>query len=144
MRAAREMRERAMALVGPAARNVMIRTFHSAALALLRESLPQYPEAGRGRHFAIADPNAQLALINWERVAECLAQTDRYVNRLTAETWKRYEEKVKLLAGERRNVMAVGDEEPGGGAAPVLRDHHPGNGAALPHRRPGPGGAGRV
>ena len=207
-KAAREMRERAMALVGPAARSVMIRTFHSAALALLRESLPQYPEAGRDRHFAIADANAQLALvkeaiaernfdlkankpeailwrisrykneladpdtllyrrpthplINWERVAQLMAETDRYVNRLTAETWKRYEEKlrqnnlvdfddliglfvhllqgvlavrehyqrrfryiqvdefqdtnvaqlqmVKLLAGERRNVMAVGDD----------------------------------
>src|SRR5690606_10355661 len=101
-------------------------------------------------------------LMDWSRVLEMIRSTDRYVNRLTAEIWKRYEEKlrrndmvdfddlinlfvqmlrekpdiradlqrrftylqvdefqdtnvaqlhmVKLLAGERQNVMAVGDD----------------------------------
>lgn len=207
-KAAREMRERAAALVGPAAKQVMIRTFHAAALTLLRESLPHYPQAGRTRSFAIADPNTQLALVkeaiaernfdikankpesflwrigryknemadpeallyrqatnplmDWSRVQAMISETDRYVNRLTAEIWRRYEEKlratnlmdfddlinlfvrmlvdvpdlreryqqrypfiqvdefqdtniaqlqmVKLLSGERQNVMAVGDD----------------------------------
>lgn len=207
-KAAREMRERAAALVGPAANDVMIRTFHSAAVILLRENLDHYPAAGRDRRFGIADPSAQLALVkeaiaernfdikankpesflwrisryknemaepesllyrkatnpfmDWGRVAGLIAQTDRYVNRLTAEIWKRYEAKlrannlmdfddlinlfvrmlaeapevrerlqrrfrhiqvdefqdtntaqlhmVKLLAGERANVVAVGDD----------------------------------
>lgn len=207
-KAAREMRERAAALVGPAAEQVMIRTFHSAAVILLREYLHHYPQAGRDRKFSIADPNAQLALVkeaiaernfdikankpefflwrigrfknemadpesllhrqasttlmDWPRVQALIAETDRYVTRLTAEIWKRYDEKlrannmldfddlinlfvrmlldvpqvrdllqqrfpylqvdefqdtniaqlqmVKLLAGDRQNVMAVGDD----------------------------------
>ena len=207
-KAAGEMRERAQALVGRTARRVPIRTFHSAALTLLREHLHRFPAAGRDRDFAIADPNTQLALVkeaiaernfdlkankpesilwrigrfkneladpdtllqrrpsheqmDWERVRTLIEAVDRYVNRLTAETWKRYEEKlrrsnlldfddliglfvrmlreapeiraelqrrfqyiqvdefqdtnvaqlqmVKLLAGERANVMAVGDD----------------------------------
>ncbi len=207
-KAAREMRERAGALVGPAAKNVMIRTFHSAAVVLLREYLEFYPESGRNPRFSIADPNVQLALVkeavaernfdlkanrpesflwrigryknemadpeallfrhptneymDWDRVRELIGQTDRYVNRLTAEIWKRYEEKlrqnnmvdfddlinlftrmlidvpdvreklqqrftyiqvdefqdtnvaqlhmIRLLAGDRQNVMAVGDD----------------------------------
>ncbi|HEY8347043.1 MAG TPA: 3'-5' exonuclease, partial [Symbiobacteriaceae bacterium] len=185
-----------------------IRTFHSAALALLREHLHLYPAAGRDAHFGIADTRTQLALVkeaiaernfdlkanqpefflwrisrfknemadpesllyrqptnpfmDWERVSNLIGQTDRYVNRLTAEIWKRYDAKlqannlmdfddlirlfvrmladvpevreglqerfryiqvdefqdtniaqlhmVKLLAGDRRNVMAVGDD----------------------------------
>ncbi|HEY3366320.1 MAG TPA: UvrD-helicase domain-containing protein [Symbiobacteriaceae bacterium] len=207
-KAAKEMRERAVALVGPAAKRVMIRTFHSAAVCLLREYLPRYPQSGRTAAFSIADQSAQLALVkeaiaergfdllankpesflwrisryknemadpesllqrapanglmDWERVLGLIKQTDRYVNRLTAEIWKRYEEKlrqnnlldfddlinlfvhmlldvpavraelqerfryiqvdefqdtngaqlqmVKLLAGARQNVMAVGDD----------------------------------
>jgi DNA helicase II / ATP-dependent DNA helicase PcrA len=207
-KAAKEMRERASALVGPAAKDVMIRTFHAAAVILLRESLHKYPELARDRHFTIADPNAQLALVkeaiaernfdikankpesflwrisryknemaepdtllyrsatnelmDWPRVQAMIAETDRYVNRLTAEIWKRYEQKlrtnnmmdfddlinlfvrmlldvpevrehyqrrfryiqvdefqdtniaqlhmVKLLAGDRQNIMAVGDD----------------------------------
>jgi DNA helicase-2/ATP-dependent DNA helicase PcrA len=207
-KAAREMRERAAALVGPAAEGVMIRTFHSAAMILLRQYLDRYPQAGRDQHFTIADPHAQLALVkeaiaernfdlkankpefflwrisrfknelaepdallfrkatnewmDWPRVQALITQTDRYVNRLTAEIWKRYEEKlrqnnlfdfddligwfvrlmveapdlraelqdrfryiqvdefqdtniaqlqmVRLLAGSRQNVMAVGDD----------------------------------
>lgn len=207
-KAAKEMRHRAVDLVGPAAKQVMIRTFHSAAVTLLRESLHHYPQCGRDRHFSIADPSAQLAfvkeaiaernfdlkankpesflwrisrfknemadpeallwrrvsnpLMDWTRVQGLIAQTDRYVNRLTAEIWKVYEQKlrannmldfddlinlfvhmmmdvpavrenyqrrfryiqvdefqdtnvaqlqmVKLLAGERQNVMAVGDD----------------------------------
>lgn len=207
-KAAQEMRERAKALVGETAEQVMIRTFHSAAVILLRESLQQYPQAGRDRKFSIADPSAQLALVkeaiaernfdikankpesflwrigryknemadaetllyrranndlmDWPRVQAMIGETDRYVNRLTAEIWKRYEEKlraanmfdfddlintfvkmlidvpavrqkyqdrfryiqvdefqdtniaqlqmVKLLAGDRQNVMAVGDD----------------------------------
>ncbi|HEY8346647.1 MAG TPA: UvrD-helicase domain-containing protein, partial [Symbiobacteriaceae bacterium] len=68
-KAAREMRERAAALVGDAARSVMIRTFHSAALALLREHLHLYPAAGRDAHFGIADTRTQLALVK-EAIAE--------------------------------------------------------------------------
>jgi len=207
-KAAREMRERAESLVGSAAKAVMIRTFHSAAVVLLREYLELYPESGRNPRFSIADENVQLALVkeavaernfdlkanrpesflwrigryknemadpeallfrhptneimDWDRVRELIGQTDRYVNRLTAEIWKRYEEKlrqnnmvdfddlinlftrmlidvpearerlqarfpyiqvdefqdtnvaqlqmVKLLAGDRQNVMAVGDD----------------------------------
>ncbi|HWI60669.1 MAG TPA: UvrD-helicase domain-containing protein [Symbiobacteriaceae bacterium] len=207
-KAAQEMRERAKALVGEAAERVMIRTFHSAAVVLLRENLHAYPQAGRDKHFSIADPSVQLALVkeaiaernfdikankpesflwrigryknemadadtllyrhannqlmDWPRVQALIAETDRYVNRLTAEIWKRYEEKlratnmfdfddligcfvrmlvdvpairerlqdrfryiqvdefqdtniaqlqmVKLLAGDRQNVMAVGDD----------------------------------
>ncbi|MDF2629214.1 MAG: ATP-dependent helicase, partial [Symbiobacteriaceae bacterium] len=207
-KAAQEMRERAKALVGDAAERVMIRTFHSAAVVLLRESLHQYPQAGRDKKFSIADPSAQLALVkeaiaernfdikankpetflwrigryknemadadtllyrrannplmDWPRVQTMIGETDRYVNRLTAEIWKRYDEKlratnmfdfddlinvfvrmlmdvpavrekyqgrfhyiqvdefqdtniaqlqmVKLLAGDRQNVMAVGDD----------------------------------
>lgn len=207
-KAAREMRERAAALVGPKAQDVMIRTFHSAALVLLRENIHEYPTAGRDRRFGIADPHTQLALVkeaiaernfdikankpesflwrisryknemadpesllyrkatnpfmDWSRVQQLISQTDRYVNRLTAEIWKRYDAKlkqnnlmdfddlislfvrmlaevpgvrerlqdrfryiqvdefqdtniaqlqmVKLLAGDGRNVMAVGDD----------------------------------
>ncbi|MDB4894097.1 MAG: ATP-dependent helicase, partial [Firmicutes bacterium] len=207
-KAAREMRERAIALVGPAAKQVMIRTFHAAAVILLRECLHKYPELARTRQFTIANPNTQLALVkeaiaernfdikankpesflwrisryknemadpdtllarhpsnplmDWPRVQALIAETDRYVNRLTAEIWKRYEVKlrqnnmmdfddlinlfvrvltdvpevrenyqrrfqfiqvdefqdtniaqlqmVKLLAGDRQNVMAVGDD----------------------------------
>ncbi len=207
-KAAREMRQRAAAMVGDVAGKVMIRTFHSAAMILLRESLPHYPQAGRTRDFGVADPTAQLALVkeaiaernfdikanrpesflwrisryksemadpeallyrqptnelmDWPKVKRMIQETDRYVNRLTAEIWKRYEEKlrasnlmdfddlinlfvrmmidvpevrakyqdrfryiqvdefqdtnvaqlqmVKLLAGDRRNVMAVGDD----------------------------------
>jgi DNA helicase-2/ATP-dependent DNA helicase PcrA len=116
----------------------------------------------------MADPDALLFrkatndLMDWERVIALVGRTDRYVNRLTAEIWKRYETKlrandmldfddlinlfvqmlqerpeiregyqrrypyiqvdefqdtnvaqlqmVKLLAGERQNVMAVGDD----------------------------------
>jgi len=207
-KAAREMRDRAIALVGADARRVMIRTFHSAAMVLLRQYIGEFPESGRTPAFSIADPTAQLALLkeaiaernfdlkanrpesflwrigrykneladpesllarqpthdlmDWPRVLQMIRSTDRYVNRLTAEIWKRYEEKlrrnnmvdfddlinlftqmlrekpdirtevqrrfaylqvdefqdtnvaqlhmVKLLAGERQNVMAVGDD----------------------------------
>jgi len=207
-KAAREMRERAKALVGETAERVMIRTFHSAAVVLLRESLHAYPQCGRDKHFSIADPAVQLALVkesiaernfdikankpetflwrisryknemadadtllyrhannplmDWPRVQAMIAETDRYINRLTAEIWKRYEAKlraatmfdfddlingfvrllvdvpavrekyqerfcyiqvdefqdtniaqlqmIKLLAGDRQNVMAVGDD----------------------------------
>ncbi|HLN63621.1 MAG TPA: UvrD-helicase domain-containing protein [Symbiobacteriaceae bacterium] len=140
-KAAREMRERAASLVGPAAENVMIRTFHSAAVVLLREYLHLYPQSGRNKKFSIADSNVQLALIkeaiaernfdlkankpesflwrigrfknemadpdtllyrhpsndlmDWERVQVMIQENDRYVNRLTAEIWKRYEEKLR-------------------------------------------------
>ena len=140
-KAAREMRERAAALVGPTAENVMIRTFHSAAVVLLREYLHLYPQSGRNKRFSIADSNVQLALIkeaiaernfdlkankpesflwrigrfknemadpdtllyrhpsndlmDWERVQAMIQENDRYVNRLTAEIWKRYEEKLR-------------------------------------------------
>jgi DNA helicase-2/ATP-dependent DNA helicase PcrA len=207
-KAAREMRERAENLVGETAREVMIRTFHSAAMILLRQYVERYPKAGRDRQFGIADPGAQLSLIkeaiaernfdlkankpdsflwrisrykneladpdsllyrqatnslmDWPRVQALIGQNDRYVNRLTAEIWKRYEEKlrqnnlfdfddligtfarmladdeqirtdlqqrfryiqvdefqdtniaqlqlVRLLGGDRMNVMAVGDD----------------------------------
>lgn len=207
-KAAREMRERASALVGAPAKNVMIRTFHAAAMVLLRQYIGHYPQSGRTPSFTIADPTVQLALVkeavaernfdlkanrpesflwrfgryknemadpetllkrhpsnelmDWDRVRQMIGETDRYVNRLTAEIWKRYEEKlrqnnmvdfddlinlfvrmlldvpevraalqrrfqylqvdefqdtnvaqlqmVKLLAGERQNVMAVGDD----------------------------------
>ncbi len=207
-KAAKEMRHRAEELVGPAAKEVMIRTFHSAAVTLLRESLHKYPQCGRDRKFSIADPSTQLAfvkeaiaernfdikehkpetflwrigryknemadpdallwrrasnsLMDWGRVQGLIAQTDRYINRLTAEIWKVYDQKlrannmldfddlinlfarmmmdvpevrekyqrrfqyiqvdefqdtniaqlqmVKLLAGDRQNVMAVGDD----------------------------------
>ncbi|MFZ5818183.1 MAG: ATP-dependent helicase [Bacillota bacterium] len=140
-KAAREMRERAEALVGEPARGVMIRTFHAAAMLLLREYIEKYPQAGRSRSFTIADEAVQLALVkeavaernfdlkanrpesflwrigryknemadpetllyrqptnplmDWERVRELIGQTDRYVNRLTAEIWRRYEEKLR-------------------------------------------------
>lgn len=140
-KAAREMRERAGSLVGETAKGVMIRTFHSAAVVLLRQYLPMYPQSGRTQAFSIADPTVQLALIkeavaernfdlkanrpesflwrigryknemadpetllfrqptnpfmDWERVREMISQNDRYVNRLTAEIWKRYEEKLR-------------------------------------------------
>ncbi|MFZ5828060.1 MAG: ATP-dependent helicase [Bacillota bacterium] len=140
-KAAREMRERAAALVGPAAKSVMIRTFHSAAVVLLRQYLDLYPESGRSKEFSIADETVQLALVkeavaernfdlkanrpesflwrigryknemadpdtllfrqptnpymDWDRVREMIGQSDRYVNRLTAEIWKRYEEKLR-------------------------------------------------
>jgi len=116
----------------------------------------------------MADPESLLyrqptnPFMDWERVRSLIGQTDRYVNRLTAEIWKRYDAKlrannlldfddlirlfvrmladvpevrqrlqerfryiqvdefqdtniaqlhmVKLLAGERQNVMAVGDD----------------------------------
>lgn len=207
-KAAREMRDRAIALVGADARRVMIRTFHSAAMALLRQYIGEFPESGRTPDFSVADPTVQLALVkeaiaernfdlkanrpesflwrigrykneladpesllarqpthdlmDWPRVLQMIRSTDRYVNRLTAEIWKRYEDKlrrnnmldfddlinlftrmlrekpdiradvqrrfaylqvdefqdtniaqlhmVKLLAGERQNVMAVGDD----------------------------------
>ncbi|HLO04770.1 MAG TPA: UvrD-helicase domain-containing protein [Symbiobacteriaceae bacterium] len=207
-KAAREMRERAEALVGESAKEVMIRTFHSAAMILLRQYVERYPKAGRDKNFGIADPSAQLALVkeaiaernfdlkankpesflwrigrfkneladpdsllyrqatnplmDWPRVQALIADSDRYVNRLTAEIWRRYEEKlrqnnlfdfddligtfvrmltdepgiradlqhrfryiqvdefqdtniaqlqmVRQLAGERNNVMAVGDD----------------------------------
>ncbi len=207
-KAAREMRDRAVALVGADARRVMIRTFHSAAMVLLRQYIGDFPESGRTPSFTVADPTIQLALLkeaiaernfdlkanrpesflwrigrykneladpesllarqpshdlmDWPRVLEMIRSTDRYVNRLTAEIWKRYEEKlrrndmvdfddlinlfvqmlrekpdiradlqrrfaylqvdefqdtnvaqlhmVKLLAGKRQNVMAVGDD----------------------------------
>jgi DNA helicase II / ATP-dependent DNA helicase PcrA len=140
-KAAKEMRERAVHLVGPAAENVMIRTFHSAAVVLLREYLQHYPQSGRKPNFSIADSNVQLALVkeaiaernfdlkankpetflwrigrfknemadpetlmfrhatnelmDWPRVQAMIQETDRYVNRLTAEIWKRYEEKLR-------------------------------------------------
>lgn len=207
-KAAREMRDRAIALVGADARRVMIRTFHSAAMALLRQYIGEFRESGRTPDFSVADPTVQLALVkeaiaernfdlkanrpesflwrigrykneladpesllarqpthdlmDWPRVLQMIRSTDRYVNRLTAEIWKRYEDKlrrnnmldfddlinlftrmlrekpdiradvqrrfaylqvdefqdtniaqlhmVKLLAGERQNVMAVGDD----------------------------------
>lgn len=68
-KAAREMQERAETLVGPVAKQVMIRTFHSAAVVLLREYLGRYPQAGRGPNFGIADPSNQLAFIK-EAIAE--------------------------------------------------------------------------
>lgn len=140
-KAAREMKERAVHLVGERANEVMIRTFHSAAVVLLREYLQHYPQAGRDKNFSIADPGVQLALVkeaiaernfdikankpesflwrigryknemaepdsllfrqatnqlmDWPRVQALIAESDRYVNRLTAEIWKRYEEKLK-------------------------------------------------
>ncbi|HYG60348.1 MAG TPA: UvrD-helicase domain-containing protein [Symbiobacteriaceae bacterium] len=140
-KAAREMRDRAAALVGATAERVMLRTFHSTAVVLLRESLHQYPQAGRDKQFSIADPSTQLALVkeaiaernfdikankpesflwrigrfknemadpdtllyrhannplmDWERVQAMIQENDRYVNRLTAEIWKRYEEKLR-------------------------------------------------
>lgn len=140
-KAAQEMRERAKALVGETAEKVMIRTFHSAAVVFLRESLHHYPQCGRDKHFSIADPSVQLALVkeaiaernfdikankpesflwrigryknemadadtllyrqannplmDWPRVQALIAETDRYINRLTAEIWKRYEEKLR-------------------------------------------------
>ncbi|MGE5674012.1 MAG: ATP-dependent helicase, partial [Mycobacterium leprae] len=140
-KAAREMRERAGAIVGAAAEKVMIRTFHSAAVVLLRQYLNQYPQSGRKPNFGIADESAQVALVkeviaernfdlkvnkpesflwrisryksemadpdtllyrqpnsqlmDWHRVQLLIAQSDRYVNRLTAEIWKRYEEKLR-------------------------------------------------
>jgi DNA helicase II / ATP-dependent DNA helicase PcrA len=149
-KAAKEMRERAAALVGAAAEQVMIRTFHSAAVVLLRENLHLYPKVGRDKHFSIADSDVQLALVkeaiaernfdikankpesflwrvgryknemadsdtllhrqptndlmDWPRVQAMIAETDRYVNRLTAEIWKRYEEKL------RRNNMVDFDD----------------------------------
>jgi len=207
-KAAKEMRERAIALVGPEANLVMIRTFHAAAVILLRESLHQYSQCGRTRSFSIANPAAQLSLIkqaiaergfdlkeqkpesylwrigryknemadpdtllyrkpttafmDWPRVQGLMAGTDRYVNRLTAEIWRGYEkglqvnnqldfddlinlfvqllrdlpevrsayqdrfryiqvdefqdtniaqlQMIKLLSGDKQNVMAVGDD----------------------------------
>jgi len=207
-KAAREMRERAIALVGRPAEQVMIRTFHSAAVVLLRQYIGHFPQCGRTPSFSVADPTVQLALLkeavaernfdlkanrpesflwrisryknemadpetllyrqpsnglmDWERVRQMIRETDRYVNRLTAEIWQRYEEKlrrnnlldfddlinlftrvlqeqpdvrddvqrrfaylqvdefqdtnvaqlhmVKLMAGSRQNVMAVGDD----------------------------------
>ena len=189
----------------------MIRTFHSAAMALLRQYIGEFPESGRTPDFSVADPTVQLALVkeaiaernfdlkanrpesflwrigrypdeladpesllarqpthdlmDWPRVLQMIRSTDRYVNRLTAEIWKRYEDKLRrnnmldfddlinlfarmlrekpdirartssaafaylqvdefqdtnvaqltwcrLLAGERQNVMAVGDDAP--------------------------------
>ncbi len=149
-KAAREMRDRAIALVGADARRVMIRTFHSAAMVLLRQYIGDFPESGRTPAFSIADPTVQLALLkeaiaernfdlkanrpesflwrigryknemadpesllarqpsndlmDWPRVLQMIRSTDRYVNRLTAEIWKRYEEKL------RRNDMVDFDD----------------------------------
>jgi len=141
-KAAKEMRQRAISLVGPEADLVMIRTFHAAAVILLRESLHHYPQCGRNRNFSIANPSAQLSLVkqaiaergfdlkdqkpesylwrigryknemadpetllyrqpanpfmDWQRVQGLMAGTDRYVNRLTAEIWRGYEKGLRL------------------------------------------------
>ena len=42
--------------------------------------------------------------MDWPRVLQMIRSTDRYVNRLTAEIWKRYEEKL------RRNDMVDFDD----------------------------------
>jgi len=59
-KAAREMRERVVALAGPAGTDVFVSTFHSFGLWLLRE---EHQAAGLPRRFAICDDGDQLSLL---------------------------------------------------------------------------------
>jgi len=59
-KAAREMRERVVALAGPAGTEVFVSTFHSFGLWLLRE---EHEAAGLPRRFAVCDDGDQLALV---------------------------------------------------------------------------------
>ncbi len=59
-KAAREMRERVVALAGPAGTDVFVSTFHSFGLWLLRE---EHKAAGLPRRFAICDDGDQLSLV---------------------------------------------------------------------------------
>lgn len=83
------------------------------ALALIREAIAERnfdlkanpPESFLGRisryKNELADPQSLLwrqpahPWMDWPRVQALLARTDRYVNRLTAEIWQRYEAKLR-------------------------------------------------
>ncbi|KPC98455.1 ATP-dependent DNA helicase PcrA [Geobacillus sp. BCO2] len=59
-KAAREMRERVQALLGGAAEDVWISTFHSMCVRILRRDIDRI---GINRNFSILDPTDQLSVI---------------------------------------------------------------------------------